>query len=178
MKLIGFILIFFIILTTLNLTFLVEISKDQELNNFYFKGNELSNNYSELEKIHMQEVKSLVNISLIINLLLLSSLFFLKKPNYKQIGISLISISILLFIFSLSFQTFFHNFHLLIFNSENWVLPAESKLIGDYPLNYFRNKFLLINSVILLSGLGFYLKDLIFSNSSTKVSTSSGVLYK
>ena len=89
MKLIGFILIFFIILTTLNLTFLVEISKDQELNNFYFKGNELSNNYSELEKIHMQEVKSLVNISLIINLLLLSSLFFfillLKKSLTKRL---------------------------------------------------------------------------------------------
>ena len=165
MKLINFILIFFIILTTLNITFLVEISKDQELNNFYFMGEELSEDYLEIEKIHMQEVKDIINISLIINFILLTSLFFLKNPEYKKIGISLISISILLFIFSISFKTFFTNFHLLIFNSENWLLPTGSKLIENYPLDYFKNKFLLINFIILISGLIFYFKDLIFSNS-------------
>ncbi|MCD4759466.1 DUF1461 domain-containing protein [archaeon] len=143
-----------IFLTVLNTTFLIEISKDKELSNFYYKNIELSSNYSQKEITHMQEVKNLVNLSIFINLLvILITLILFKYSNLKTVGKVVISISLLLFIGAIFFQKFFHTFHLIIFNSNNWLLPATSTLIQNYPLTYFKDKFILINTINLIIGI-------------------------
>tara|TARA_Y100000310_G_C20695761_1_gene825589 strand:- start:3175 stop:3666 length:492 start_codon:yes stop_codon:yes gene_type:complete len=148
------ILTIFIILTILNSIFFIEILKNQDLKEFYFQDKELSDEYLEKEKIHMQEVKDLTINSFIFNLLLLIPLFFLKNYiSLKQTGISLITISIIFFIAAIFFKQFFHNFHLIFFNSTNWLLPSNSKLIQTYPLTFFRNRFILFNSINLIIGL-------------------------
>jgi integral membrane protein (TIGR01906 family) len=154
-----------IILTILNLTFLIETTKNQDLKNYYYFGDELSDDYIEKEKTHMKEVKDLINISLIINAALLFSLLAIKeKTNYKKIGKYLISFSSISYIAAIFFQQFFHNFHLILFNSNNWLLPADSKLIQNYPLEYFRNIFLTINTIYLILGIFFQSKTTIFKN--------------
>jgi uncharacterized membrane protein len=148
------ILTIFIILTILNSIFFIEILKNQDLKEFYFQDKVLSNEYLEKEKIHMQEVKDLTINSVIFNLLLLIPLFFLKNNIFsKQLGISLITISIIFFIAAIFFKQFFHNFHLIFFNSTNWLLPTNSKLIQTYPLTFFKNRFILFNFLILFFGI-------------------------
>ncbi len=155
-------LIIFIILTILNVVFFVEISKNKDLKDFYL-GKELPDNYSEREKVHMQEVKSLTNLSLIINLISLSIIIFLRKTkiNFKKTGNTLIIISILLFLGALFYKEFHHYFHLLVFRTDTWLLPSSSLLIKTYPLEFFRNRFILINSLIFLTGL--FLRNVRFS---------------
>ncbi|MBT3690998.1 DUF1461 domain-containing protein [Candidatus Woesearchaeota archaeon] len=157
-------LILFIILTVLNIVFFVEISKNKDLKDFYM-GKELPDNYSEREKLHMEEVKSLTNISLVLNLISLSIIIFLRKTkiNFKKIGNTLIIISILFFVGALFYKTFHHYFHLIMFRTDTWLLPSESILIKTYPLEFFKSRFILINSFILIVGLvlrnvGFSLK--------------------
>jgi integral membrane protein (TIGR01906 family) len=148
------VLVIFIILTTLNLIFFTEIIKNNDLREFYFENKELPDNYLEIEKVHMVEVKTLTNISLLINLVSLALILTAKKKiDSKKTGIALITISILFLIAAISFQKFFHQFHLLFFNSNNWLLPAEATLIQTYPLEFFRNRFLLFTGITLLSGI-------------------------
>lgn len=142
-----------IILTVLNLAFLIETTKNQDLRNYYYFGDELSEDYIEKEKTHMREVKDLINTSLIINIILLFTLLIKEKTNYKKIGKYLIIFSLISYIAAIFFQQFFHNFHLILFNSTNWLLPANSKLIQTYPLNYFRNIFIIINTIYLIIGI-------------------------
>ncbi len=158
----NFLITILIILSILNLTFLIEISKNEDLSNFYYKGEELPEEYTNKEKIHMQEVKDLVNASLIFNLLLFSTFLIKQKTNTKQIGKYLILTSLFLFVAAIFFQKFFHNFHLIFFNGDNWLLPASSKLIQTYPLSYFRNIFLIINTIYLIIGITLYKKLYIF----------------
>jgi len=146
--------VIFILLLTINITFLIEISKNKELNDFFYKGEPLSNKYLEVEKIHMQEVKDLVSYSLSLSLFLLILIFLTtRKPELEKIGKSLIVISILSIFGAISFQSFFHTFHLLFFNSNNWLLPSNSILIQTYPLEYWKNKFIQIIIINLFIGL-------------------------
>ena len=100
MKLINISLTIFLLLTISASIVLIEFSKNQDLSNLYFKNIELPDNYSEREKLHMQEVKSLTNLSLVLNLISLSIIIFLRKTkiNLKKIVEALIIISVLLFI--------------------------------------------------------------------------------
>jgi integral membrane protein (TIGR01906 family) len=149
-------IILFIILTVLNSIFFIEIFQNKDLKEFY-QGKELPDNYSEKEKSHMQEVKSLTNLSLILNGITLISIFLLRKTkiNLKIVGKKLIIISILFLIGAIFFQTFFNYFHLIFFNTNNYLLPSNSILIQKYPLNFFRNRFLLFNFLILTIGIYF-----------------------
>ena len=142
-----------IILTILNLTFLVEMCKNEDLNNFYYKNQELSEDYTQKEKTHMQEVKDLINTAITINALLFLTFLIKKKTKTKKIGKYLIITSLFLYIAAIFFQQFFHNFHLIFFNNNNWLLPSTSKLIQSYPLTYFRNIFLTINTIYLMTGI-------------------------
>ncbi|MBT3416721.1 DUF1461 domain-containing protein [Candidatus Woesearchaeota archaeon] len=142
-----------IILTILNLTFLIETTKNQDLKNYYYHGEELSDDYIEKEKIHMREVKDLINISLIINAILLFLLKIKGNTDYKKIGKYLVIFSISSYIAAIFFQQFFHGFHQIIFNSNNWLLPANSELIQTYPSSYFKNIFIIINTIHLSIGI-------------------------
>jgi integral membrane protein (TIGR01906 family) len=140
----------FIILTVLNTIFFIEVLQNEDLEGFYL-GKELPNDYSEKEKIHMQEVKTLTNISLFLNILSLIIITFLRKTkiNLKTTGKSLILVSILLIFGAIFFQKFFHYFHILFFNSENWLLPASSILIQTYPLVFFRTRFFVLIGILI-----------------------------
>ena len=183
MRLINISLTIFILLTISASIVLIEFSKNEDIKNFYFKNIELPNNYSDREKIHMQEVKDLVNFSIFLNLLaLIATLILLKheKPNIKTIGKALIIIPILstLAIIILPYQWVHDAIHILIFKTDTWLLPANSTLIQTYPLNYFKEKYLLINTITIILGIIFYFKSFNFSNSSFKTLISSIVLYK
>jgi len=161
----------FIILIILNSIFFIEILENQDLKEFYFQVKELSNKYIEKEKIHMQEVKDLTTNSLIFNLLLIVPIFFLRNYiSLKQLGIFLITISIIFFITIIFFQKFFHQFHLLFFNSTNWLLPSDSELIKTYPLTFFKNRFIIFNFLILFIGMfSFGSRRLSFKNFFNKI---------
>jgi integral membrane protein (TIGR01906 family) len=147
-------LIILIILTILNSIFFIEILQNNDLKGIYL-GKELPDDYSEKEKIHMQEVKTLTNISLSLNFLSLLSIIFLRKTkiNLKTTGKALTIISILLTLGAIFFKKFFHYFHILFFNSENWLLPASSILIQTYPLIFFRDKFIILIAFLFLLGV-------------------------
>jgi integral membrane protein (TIGR01906 family) len=141
-----------LVLTVINLVFLVEIYKDDNLNKFFYKGENLPNDYTDKEKIHMQEVKDLVIKGLIISLALILMLFVLK-PNSKILktsGYLGLLITGLFIFFAIFFQNFFHYFHVISFNSTNWLLPIDSKLIQDYPFEYFKNMFLVITGLLAI----------------------------
>ncbi len=152
-------IILFILLTLINSIFFIEILQNNDLKGFYL-GKELPDNYSEKETIHMQEVKTLTNISLSLNIISLLAIAFLRKTkiNLKTTGKALIIISILLTLGAISFKKFFHYFHILFFNSENWLLPASSILIQTYPLTFFRGRFLSLITILLLLGIYFLKK--------------------
>lgn len=149
-------LVILVFLTTINSIFLFEISKDNELRHFYFQGKELSAEYTSLEINHMHEVKDLVNAFLFINFFSLLLFLFLDKyiqQNFYIAGISLVALAILLFIAALSFDEFFNRWHEIFFSSDNWLLPEDAKLIKDYPLEYFRNKFILFDTLLAFFGI-------------------------
>lgn len=149
-------LFIFIILTVFNSIFLTETIRNQDLSKFYFKGEELPIIYSEIEKIHMQEVKHLVNMSIGANLILLAAVIILSrnsKLRLREVGISLLIFSLTMIILSLSFIELFTEFHLLFFNSDNWLLPENSILIQTYPLDYFAKIFVLIITIIACIGI-------------------------
>lgn len=148
-------LVILIFLTTINSIFLFEISKDKELGDFYYKGVDLSDDYIDIEVNHMHEVKDLVNAFLVINVISLILFLFSKDYSPKNIqlaGFSLLVLSILLIIASISFEAFFNQWHEIFFASDDWLLPAEAKLIQDYPLDYFRNKFIFFDSLLAFFG--------------------------
>ncbi len=148
----SFLISLLIVILAINSVFLVEIYKDENLKNFFYKGEELPNDYTEKEKIHMQEVKDLSFVSLKLGLFFLFVIILLK-PDKKVLEtsgfLSLLFVGLFIF-FAIFFQTFFHYFHILSFDSTNWLLPPDSKLIKDYPLEYFRNMFLLITGIIAI----------------------------
>ena len=148
-------LFIFIILTVFNLIFLIETARNKDLSQFYYQNKELPNNYLQIEKTHMQEVKHLANVSLGINLIFLVSLLILSKSSkldLKKVGISLLIFSAILIISTFSFLELFTKFHLLFFNSINWLLPENSILIQTYPLSYFAKIFILIITIIACIG--------------------------
>lgn len=158
MKLTNISLTILLLLTILNIITLIEFSKDQDIKNFYYKSIELPNNYSQREKTHMQEVKDLVNFSIVLNILfLITTLVLLKyeKPNLKTVGKALIIIPIISTFATiiLPYQLIHDKIHLLLFKTDTWLLPVGSTLTNNYPLAYFQNKFLLINIIYLVLGI-------------------------
>jgi integral membrane protein (TIGR01906 family) len=158
MKLINITLTIFLLLTISAIITLTEFSKNPDIKNFYFKNIEFPDNYSEREKTHMQEVKDLVNFALFLTLIaLITSIILLKyeKPNLKTIGKALTIIPIIstLAIIILPYQWVHDAIHLLIFKTDTWLLPANSTLIQTYPLNYFKEKYLLINIITIILGI-------------------------
>jgi hypothetical protein len=153
MKIFYSIFIFILLLTTtVNLTFLIEISKDKELKDFFYTSEKLSENYFQKEKIHMQEVKDLVIKSLIFNLILIICFIIIKKKiNFKHSGYT--GLAILFFSILLPFKKIFQGFHTTLFKSDNWLLPGNSTLIQNYPLNYFKTIFITIIILLIIENI-------------------------
>jgi len=146
--------------------------KENTLNLFdYFKGNsELNDNFNEKEKLHLEDVKVLINnfllIFYILSFVFVGSLIYLfHKKDFKTIrfnfivGGCLTLLFLLLFLFD--FSSLFHNFHLLMFSNDLWLLNPETDLLitiftESFFFNFFKRIILnssIISSILILIGI-------------------------
>ena len=157
------------------ITFNTQISNYPELNNFFKLDQDLPDDYTEQEVIHLYEVKDLVtNLTSVLTmgiLLLILCFISLLLRNRKGIptalylgGLITIALCLIVIIFNLiNFNLFFKLFHKLLFNTNNYILASETKLIQTFPTSFWvktaRNLFLfLIVEGIAVSQLGRIIK--------------------
>jgi len=153
--------------------------KENTLNLFeYFQGDtELNDNFNEKEKLHLEDVKFLINnfllIFYILSLIFIGSLvYLLYKKDFKTISFNFIAggclTLLLILILSLfDFSKLFLNLHLLIFTNNLWLLNPETDLLINiftegFFLNFFKRIILnssIISSILILIGI---LIDFIF----------------
>lgn len=175
-----FLIPLFIILLSLNLIIFDKDFYEKEspkfneqevsnLQNYFISKNLNSTNYSEEEVLHLKDVRNLILISLIINIILLVLIIifsFQTKNLSKEFIYGGIYSIILIFILSLtliSFSDSFITFHKLLFTNNYWLLPENSTLIQMFPETFFNEalKQILFNSVIFSLGsvaIGYKLK--------------------
>ncbi|MBU2633894.1 MAG: DUF1461 domain-containing protein [Nanoarchaeota archaeon] len=126
----------------------------------YFKGENLDTDFfNEKEKLHLVDVKNLIQktfillyIVLIVFVLLLFYLIYNKK--YLVIGDSfifsgIITMGFLIILSLFSFSSLFYKFHLLFFKNNLWLLdPLTDNLIKMFPEWFFYDFFkrLVLNS--------------------------------
>ena len=162
MVILRYILPLFILLLSINLLIFNNNFYEKESNNLtisnniidYFKGNELNQDYiSEKEVSHMNDVRNLVWISLIILISLLILIIFLKKSPKEVFyaGIISLMLTMLLILIFFSFSSSFIYFHKIFFTNNNWLLPASSTLIQTFPESFFQNatKQIILYNIIL-----------------------------
>ncbi len=141
--------------------------------NYHKNKEELNTFFNEKEKLHLKDVKDLINkallifyLSLILTFIL--SIYLVYKKEYKNILdsfilSSFIMIGVILFLLLIPFDLFFTKFHELTFSNNLWLLGQEDNLIKLFPQEFFFNiSFkiginILITSIILIV-LSFLLK--------------------
>jgi len=170
-------------LDRLNITIPRELA-ETNINNLisYFKSEkELTTNFfNEKEKLHLRDVKGLINKTIVLFYITLALLIILIALNYKNLKkpfiFSGIIAILIIFIFCLiNFESFFNNmFHKLLFNNDLYLLdPSRDNLINLFPYEFFQdfayrlflNSF--ISSLILIT-IGFILKKYKKLNKSRK----------
>ena len=165
-KFVSFVLALFVFLSLLNIIFFYESFRIEDIREFYFTG-ELSEEYSSDEVSHMKDVRALGMFSLLLNLILLFVFVrFRKGIDFRKVSTYLFVIFGLLIVFALFFDKFFYYFHLIFFGSGGWTFPSGSKLIQDYPFEFFRNRFLFLNFLLLCSAIVF--RGIVFERFSKK----------
>lgn len=134
---------------------------NENLLNYLNNKEELNFNYTGIELIHLQDVKSLIKILgmivYVIGFLLLLILIFNKEEINNILIISgLITIGVIFILFLLNFSFLFTKFHEILFTNNYWLLNENSLLIKTYPLEFFINFFkrlilnITITSIILI----------------------------
>ncbi|MBI2499689.1 TIGR01906 family membrane protein [Candidatus Woesearchaeota archaeon] len=157
----------------LNITISRELA-ETNINNLisYFKDEkELTTNFfNEKEKLHLKDVKGLINKTLALFYIILILLIILIASNYKNLKKPFIlsgsiTILIILLFYLINFENFFNNtFHKVLFNNDLYLLdPAKDNLINLFPYEFFQDFAykLFINSFItslILITIGFILK--------------------
>ncbi len=119
---------------------------------FLLNKSELPQEMTELEKSHMQDVKTLVLASsfvLLFSFLIFLLFIFLSRKKklldqaWKGLKISsLITIFIIFLLILLSlfnFDALFLNFHEVFFPQGNWMFPADSLMVQVFPEALFKN---------------------------------------
>ena len=96
--------------------------------------------FNEKEKVHLEEVRIVIN-RLIILLLVLILLFILllnyaenKREVFFYSGITTILLPLLFF---LPFDTLFTQMHNIFFAKGSWVFDADALLVNLYPVQFF-----------------------------------------
>jgi len=103
----------------------------------YFFGGDLEGDYSDEERIHMDDVRQLVWISWFITLVLIGFAVFASRRDFfigGLIGFGLILLSLLIFV---NFDFSFTLFHKIFFRNDYWLLPSDSLLITMFPGEFF-----------------------------------------
>ncbi len=149
-------------------------NQDQTLNYVLNRG-ELNLNYTSLERLHLEDVKtviSLANYWFYFSLVIVAGmiLYYLKdRFKLKKLclwgGITTTAITgIIILLAIVSFNSSFTVFHQVFFPQGNWQFPANSVLIQTFPLEFFIEISFFIFILTLIEGivfilLGIYLKD-------------------
>jgi integral membrane protein (TIGR01906 family) len=124
--------------------------------------------FTQREIIHLKDVKVLINSAVLLlyfysALIIAASAILVFKRNQKLLfsalkTASLVGIAalVVLFIASLlNFDFLFTKFHLISFDNDFWLLPADANLIKLFPGRFFQDfaNLVAIKSLLMLSGL-------------------------
>ncbi|MEK6955673.1 MAG: DUF1461 domain-containing protein [Nanoarchaeota archaeon] len=135
----------------------------------YFRSKEnLGNYYTEREKIHLEDVKILINKALkifyiLFIVLLIIFSYLLQKKDYKTLskilkygGILNLIIYFIIFIVSLiNFEKFFIKFHELFFVNDYWMLSPNDILVNVFTQEFFNTILRKIITTSLILSLVF-----------------------
>ena len=148
----------------------------------FFKGKEKLDIgiFSENEKMHMNDVKILVNNAIIFNyslilvfVVLLLILVRLSENTLKNLGFVFLfggALTIILFLFfaMAPFTGLFTNFHLIFFQQGNWLFPADSPIITLFPFGFFYDISLKIFINSLIASVALIIAGILLSKASKK----------
>jgi len=128
----------------------VNLDAVKEIRFFYF-GCSLTG-YSDIEVMHMGDVRILIWMNVVLCLGLFVFLLF-KLRDFLFSGLfSLVLTTVVLCFAYFAFDFIFLWFHKIFFFNDYWLLPQGSKLITLFSLEFFNNAFLqVILYMILLS---------------------------
>lgn len=137
---------------------------------------DLSPDFTEAEATHLASVKSLFSTIRIIYFMSLLPLFFMvgyllytrQFNNLMPRGLMFggafsLGVLAVLFLFSLSFDTFFNTIHLPFFSSGSYIFPEDSLIIQLFPQQFFQDfTFQLFRIVFINSGVFFIIGVYLF----------------
>tara|TARA_Y100000034_G_scaffold134518_1_gene203168 strand:- start:1226 stop:1780 length:555 start_codon:yes stop_codon:yes gene_type:complete len=162
-----FLIPLFIIFLNLQLLIFNDNFYDDEISdnllNYFKDKEELKLDYTEIELIHLEDVKGLINTLkigvYILGILILLIMIFSKDFSNILLISGLITIGIVILLFLIDFSFLFTKFHEILFTNNYWLLPPNTLLIKTYPLEFFINFFkrLILNIIItsfIVGGIG------------------------
>ena len=141
--------------------------RTHEIVMFLDKGTELGSKFNQKEKLHMQDVKNLVDNGFLLYyfciILLISVIIYYvytkKKFNHVLIysGGIIIGFCLVSFLLQAQFQYFFIKFHELFFDNNLWLLnPATDKLIILLPEQFFVDFVKNVYARSFMAGVGLF----------------------
>ena len=170
---------FFIIFINLYLLIFNNNFYDDEVSgnilNYFNNKEDLKFNYTEIEIIHLEDVKNLIELLnilvYVLGILILLILVFSRDFSKVLIISGFITIGIILILFFIDFSFLFTKFHEALFTNNYWLLPEDTLLINTYPIEFFIDFFkrLILNIIItslILIGVGSYVHTQHKSSSS------------
>lgn len=129
--------------------FFADLDIEQQKTINFLRGKEdLTLNYTALERSHLEDVKTVINwcdYLFYFSLLCLTLILTYHNKNKEQIrrllfygGIATVAVLAIILLFSLlSFNSAFILFHNLFFPQGNWTFSSDSLLIQTFPLGFF-----------------------------------------
>lgn len=104
---------------------------------FLFLG-DLDGDYSSEERVHMNDVRILISIEIVLCIGLLGLLFFCTNRDFIYGGAAAVGIVAVFFLLVMfGFNWSFIIFHELLFWNDYWLLPSSSLLISYFSEGFF-----------------------------------------
>ena len=138
--------------------------------NYMNNKEELSNFFNEQEKLHLQDVKYLINLAfiifyLVLILTLIFLMYFIYKKKYLIILDSLIISGLIIFLLQFvflvtNFSSNFVLFHEILFTNDLWLFNPGDNIVNLFPEEFFYDislkimlNSLIISLIFIISGL-------------------------
>jgi len=134
----------------------------------FFKGEvtTVDSRLSAQEVSHLYDVKNIIQVMRVIQILLAVVFFVLLVYEYTHttlsyssflhVGILLVCVCLFFLMMVITFSTSFTLFHEVLFTNNNWLLPHDSLLIELYPEQFFYDYLwrIIQEIALILAGLG------------------------
>jgi len=138
--------------------------------NYMNNKEELSNFFNEQEKLHLQDVKYLIDLAfiifyLVLILTLIFLMYFIYKKKYLIILDSLIISGLIIFLLQFvflvtNFSSNFVLFHEILFTNDLWLFNPGDNIVNLFPEEFFYDislkimlNSLIISLIFIISGL-------------------------